>query len=132
MIFYFSRNDTLTSYEEKLRQCKIKLKESTEVNQNNVSNDNFPRDIFTEKERGHGAIILHIIGIIYMFYALALVCDEFFVPSLDVIADRVRQIYVFIFFLLLELAAELQSSKNADWCVSLKRCPKILEDLNGS
>jgi hypothetical protein len=30
------------------------------------------------------------LGIIYMFYALALVCDEFFVPSLDVITDKVR------------------------------------------
>jgi hypothetical protein len=30
-----------------------------------------------------------VIGIVYMFYALALVCDEFFVPSLDVIAEKV-------------------------------------------
>ncbi len=38
----------------------------------------------------NGAITLYIIGIIYMFYALALVCDEFFVPSLDVITEKVK------------------------------------------
>lgn len=47
----------------------------------------FPEDVFTEDQLKNGAIILHIIGIIYMFYALALVCDEFFVPSLDVITE---------------------------------------------
>jgi hypothetical protein len=36
-----------------------------------------------------GAVVLHVVGIVYMFYALALVCDEFFVPSLDVIAEKV-------------------------------------------
>ncbi len=34
--------------------------------------------------------LLHA-GIIYMFYALALVCDEFFVPSLDVITEKVEE-----------------------------------------
>ncbi len=27
-------------------------------------------------------------GVLYMFYALALVCDHYFVPSLDVIIGR--------------------------------------------
>jgi len=50
----------------------------------------FPTDLFTLEERRNGAVALHIIGVIYMFYALALVCDEFFVPSLDVITEKVR------------------------------------------
>ena len=49
----------------------------------------FPPDLFTMEQLSDGAIALHIIGIIYMFYALALVCDEFFVPSLDVITEKV-------------------------------------------
>ena len=49
----------------------------------------FPPDAFTLEQQRHGAIIFHIIGIIYMFYALALVCDEFFVPSLEVIIEKV-------------------------------------------
>lgn len=48
----------------------------------------FPKDLFTLEERRNGAIILHIIGVMYMFVALAIVCDEFFVPSLDVIIEK--------------------------------------------
>uniref|UniRef100_A0A0R3RQD1 Sodium/calcium exchanger membrane region domain-containing protein n=1 Tax=Elaeophora elaphi TaxID=1147741 RepID=A0A0R3RQD1_9BILA len=57
-----------------------------------VANSNdagqFPPDQFTLEQRRHGAIILHITGLIYMFIALAIVCDEFFVPSLGVITDK--------------------------------------------
>jgi hypothetical protein len=31
--------------------------------------------------------LIDIMGVIYMFVALAIVCDEFFVPSLDVIIE---------------------------------------------
>jgi len=48
----------------------------------------FPTDAFTEDQRSSGAIILHMIGLLYMFYALALVCDHYFVPTLDVIIER--------------------------------------------
>ncbi|KAL0279110.1 UNVERIFIED_CONTAM: hypothetical protein PYX00_000730 [Menopon gallinae] len=48
----------------------------------------FPEDLFTLEQRRQGAVILHIIGVIYMFVALAIVCDEFFVPSLDVIIEK--------------------------------------------
>lgn len=48
----------------------------------------FPRDLFTIEQRRNGAIILHILGVIYMFVALAIVCDEFFVPALDVIIEK--------------------------------------------
>jgi len=48
----------------------------------------FPEDAFSNDQLKHGAIIFHIIGILYMFYALALVCDEFFVPSLEVIIEK--------------------------------------------
>lgn len=48
----------------------------------------FPRDLFTIEERRRGALALHVIGVMYMFVALAIVCDEFFVPSLDVIIEK--------------------------------------------
>ncbi|XP_022220157.2 sodium/potassium/calcium exchanger Nckx30C isoform X6 [Drosophila obscura] len=48
----------------------------------------FPKDLFTKEQLENGAVILHIIGVIYMFVALAIVCDEFFVPSLDVIIEK--------------------------------------------
>ncbi|CAH0401153.1 unnamed protein product [Chilo suppressalis] len=48
----------------------------------------FPEDLFSYEQRRSGAVILHVIGMGYMFVALAVVCDEFFVPSLDVIIER--------------------------------------------
>lgn len=48
----------------------------------------FPPDLFTEEQRRGGAVFLHVLGMGYMFVALAVVCDEFFVPSLDVIIER--------------------------------------------
>lgn len=48
----------------------------------------FPTDLFTLEERRRGAVVLHILGVMYMFVALAIVCDEFFVPSLDVIIEK--------------------------------------------
>ncbi|CAM1296995.1 SLC24A2 (predicted) [Pycnogonum litorale] len=45
----------------------------------------FPPDIFSEAQRKNGAIIVHVFGMVYMFVALAIICDEFFVPALDVI-----------------------------------------------
>ncbi|XP_032679835.1 sodium/potassium/calcium exchanger Nckx30C isoform X3 [Odontomachus brunneus] len=48
----------------------------------------FPDDLFTTDQRRRGAVILHILGVVYMFVALAVVCDEFFVPSLDVIIEK--------------------------------------------
>uniref|UniRef100_A0A8C9ETJ9 Solute carrier family 24 member 4 n=1 Tax=Pavo cristatus TaxID=9049 RepID=A0A8C9ETJ9_PAVCR len=47
----------------------------------------FPEDIFTNKERQQGGVLLHIIAALYMFYALAIVCDDFFVPSLEKICE---------------------------------------------
>ncbi|KAJ1218490.1 hypothetical protein NDU88_006068 [Pleurodeles waltl] len=48
----------------------------------------YPEDIFSLADRRRGAVILHIFGMIYMFIALAIVCDEFFVPSLTVITEK--------------------------------------------
>uniref|UniRef100_A0A672YDW8 Sodium/potassium/calcium exchanger 1 n=1 Tax=Sphaeramia orbicularis TaxID=375764 RepID=A0A672YDW8_9TELE len=48
----------------------------------------YPEDLFTIEDRRRGWVILHIIGMMYMFVALAIVCDEFFVPALGVITDK--------------------------------------------
>ncbi|EDL18868.1 solute carrier family 24 (sodium/potassium/calcium exchanger), member 4, isoform CRA_a [Mus musculus] len=70
----------------------------------------FPTDLFSNKERQHGAVLLHILGVsvrqgqkpltfwhgdpiciaLYMFYALAIVCDDFFVPSLEKICEKLH------------------------------------------
>ncbi|KAL7074688.1 hypothetical protein ACQ4LE_005569, partial [Meloidogyne hapla] len=48
----------------------------------------FPEDLFTMDQLRRGAVFLHLFGLVYMFIALAIVCDEFFVPSLAVITQR--------------------------------------------
>ncbi|XP_038216724.1 sodium/potassium/calcium exchanger 3 isoform X2 [Zerene cesonia] len=45
--------------------------------------DDFPTGLFTELQRQHGAIVLHAFISIYLFLALAVVCDKFFVPAVD-------------------------------------------------
>ncbi|XP_059210279.1 sodium/potassium/calcium exchanger 2-like isoform X3 [Centropristis striata] len=55
---------------------------------NNESQGEYPPDIFTLAERRQGAVVLHMFGMIYMFIALAIVCDEFFVPALTVITEK--------------------------------------------
>ncbi|XP_052768643.1 sodium/potassium/calcium exchanger 4-like [Mya arenaria] len=48
----------------------------------------FPPDAFTTDQRAHGAIIFHLVLVVYMFIALALVCDDYFVSSLDKICEK--------------------------------------------
>ncbi|KAM9335305.1 sodium/potassium/calcium exchanger 2 [Symphorus nematophorus] len=55
---------------------------------NNDSQGEYPPDIFSLEERRQGAVVLHMFGMIYMFIALAIVCDEFFVPALTVITEK--------------------------------------------
>ncbi|EJW73424.1 hypothetical protein WUBG_15666, partial [Wuchereria bancrofti] len=48
----------------------------------------FPEDYFTLEQRRRGALFLHFFGLIYMFIAISVVSDEFFVPSLNVITGK--------------------------------------------
>ncbi|XP_029029445.1 sodium/potassium/calcium exchanger 3 [Betta splendens] len=50
----------------------------------------FPEDIFTKEQRKKGAVLLHVLCAIYMFYALAIVCDDYFVPSLEKISENLQ------------------------------------------
>lgn len=75
--------------------CPIK-----EESKNDSSADEalFPPDAFfypngtaydSDNPAAPAAVILHMLGMIYMFYALALVCDHYFVPALDVIIEKI-------------------------------------------
>ncbi|XP_017269929.1 sodium/potassium/calcium exchanger 2 isoform X4 [Kryptolebias marmoratus] len=54
----------------------------------NETQGEYPPDVFSLEERRRGAVVLHMFGMIYMFIALAIVCDEFFVPALTVITEK--------------------------------------------
>ncbi|XP_026213738.1 sodium/potassium/calcium exchanger 3 isoform X1 [Anabas testudineus] len=50
----------------------------------------FPEDIFTQDQRRQGAVLLHVLCAIYMFHALAIVCDVYFVPSLEKVSENLE------------------------------------------
>lgn len=52
----------------------------------NLDSGEYPSGVFSKEELKH-YVALHIIGICYMFLALSIVCDEFFVPALHVITE---------------------------------------------
>lgn len=43
----------------------------------------FPPDLFGQTLRKYGFVIIHIATVCYMFYCLAVVCDNYFLPSLE-------------------------------------------------
>ncbi|XP_043533281.1 sodium/potassium/calcium exchanger 5 [Chiloscyllium plagiosum] len=47
----------------------------------------FPEGFFTLEERKQGGIIIHFIIILYMLLAIDVVCEEYFLPSLEVISE---------------------------------------------
>ncbi|CAG5126975.1 unnamed protein product [Candidula unifasciata] len=49
--------------------------------------DNFPGNFMTYKDTKNGGFVIHILIGIYMFAALAVVCDDYFVPSLEHICE---------------------------------------------
>lgn len=49
--------------------------------------EQFPWDFLTPQQRRNGVIIVHCIIALYMFLALAIVCDRYFVPALEVLCE---------------------------------------------
>ncbi|PAA49080.1 hypothetical protein BOX15_Mlig002459g3 [Macrostomum lignano] len=49
--------------------------------------ETFPPDLFTLEQKRQGAIIIHVLVAVWLFAALAVVCDDYFVSSLEVICD---------------------------------------------
>lgn len=59
--------------------------------------------ILSGEQRLQGAIICHIIGAIYFFTLLAVVCNDYFLPSVECICDdlnipQVRHLFCFYIF----------------------------------
>uniref|UniRef100_A0A8C1X0B9 Solute carrier family 24 member 4b n=1 Tax=Cyprinus carpio TaxID=7962 RepID=A0A8C1X0B9_CYPCA len=67
----------------KMHECKCVFVFFTAIHE-------FPDDIFTNAERKSGGVLLHIIAALYMFLALAIVCDDYFVTSLEKICEKLN------------------------------------------
>ncbi|XP_064456529.1 sodium/potassium/calcium exchanger 3-like isoform X2 [Ornithodoros turicata] len=52
--------------------------------------NDFPSDFLTQEQRRQGGVILHFIIVFYLCGILAYICDDYFVPSLELIADFLK------------------------------------------
>ncbi|XP_053595755.1 sodium/potassium/calcium exchanger 3-like [Microplitis demolitor] len=77
-----------------IRLRKLMQVEEPEVNVGNrciaPAIEEFPPDGFTTEQRRSGFIVIHIILAIYLFLLLAVVCDDFFVPSITRICEKLN------------------------------------------
>ncbi|XP_051241126.1 sodium/potassium/calcium exchanger 2-like isoform X2 [Dicentrarchus labrax] len=65
----------------------VAMKSSSEIEMNH---GDYPTDYFSVEERRQGYVVFHMFGMLYMFISLAIVCDEFFVPALTVITEKLE------------------------------------------
>ncbi|GLG94215.1 Sodium/potassium/calcium exchanger 5 [Gryllus bimaculatus] len=52
--------------------------------------DDFPHDLLSEQQRRDGAVVLHVLVSLYLFVALAVVCDRYFVPAVERICQALN------------------------------------------
>lgn len=62
--------------------------------------DQFPPPIMGPKIRERGGLIIHILIAIFTFLGLAIVCDDYFVSSLDRICEGESISYIFVVFMI--------------------------------
>lgn len=52
--------------------------------------DDFPSDVMTQQQRQKGGVALHVFLAFYMVLAIAVACEDYFVPSLEQITDKLQ------------------------------------------
>lgn len=77
-------------------QTSLTLPQSDTVAPNSTDNDekcstpsihDFPPDIFTQTQRRFGGMLFHCAFAIYLFFSLLKVCDDYFMPALEIIGE---------------------------------------------
>lgn len=84
--YAFEEESEIQIYHRKL----LTINENSTIERNCTSPgvDEFPSDGFTRKQRQHGWIFLHCIMACYCFWLLAIVCDDYFVPSIGLLCIK--------------------------------------------
>ncbi len=85
---YPSQQSNQDGFQVHERSLHRKLLQTDDENQ--TKGNEYPDDLLSWDQIKNGGFVLYIIGVIYMFVALAIVCDEFFVPALEVIIDKLN------------------------------------------
>ncbi|XP_060066066.1 sodium/potassium/calcium exchanger 3-like [Ylistrum balloti] len=52
--------------------------------------DEFPGNFMSLKETQEGGFLIHVLLVVYTFGAIAIVCDDYFVASLEIICDELK------------------------------------------
>ena len=47
-----------------------------------------PKNAFSLQQMRHGAVLLNLLCLLYMFVGIAIICDDYFVSSLELICER--------------------------------------------
>lgn len=56
--------------------------------------EQFPKGFISQYQRVRGGVIIHFLIAIYMFSGLSIVCDKYFVPSLETICkSKIKTFY---------------------------------------
>ena len=49
--------------------------------------NDFPTDLFTQRQRRFGAIVFHIAFAFYLYFCITRLCDDYFMSSLEIISE---------------------------------------------
>lgn len=85
-ISFHKRN--LLSYNENSSELANKSKSVKNCMKPDI--EQFPKGFSTQKQRIHGLVLLHFLIAFYMFIALSIVCDNYFVPALESICQGIK------------------------------------------
>lgn len=67
------------------------LEEQDKHHHHQGAKSEFPKfGLFTDEELKSGAFLIHLLTALYMFAALAVVCDDYFVPALERISEELQ------------------------------------------
>ncbi|GIY63116.1 hypothetical protein CEXT_205421 [Caerostris extrusa] len=85
-VFFFQRGSELLSTGRSL----LEVSNDTLIKCIPSGIDSFPDDFFTQEERQIGGVIIHVFIAAYTCAMIGIVCHDYFVPSLEIISDRIK------------------------------------------
>jgi len=92
-IFYLDQSDHRFRRSSPIENGTSSIDESESSESKNCSEPaykEFPTDGLTNQQRSSGAIVIHILLSLYMFLGLAIICDDYFVASLEQIVEKLQ------------------------------------------
>lgn len=82
---------------EKVKRVRFRYLPMANLRQDKPSNvcmesssEDFPEDLFSMETKRYGAVVLHLIFAIYCFALLAVVCNDYFLPSVELICEKLN------------------------------------------